>query len=301
VAVAASALAILLSLGPATGLYRLLHEHVVLVRGVRALSRFSLLPVLCLCVLTGLFLAGRRWWVALAVLAAGLLESSQVPLGYGRWDGPGEAARWLAGRAGAVAVLPLGEDDTAAMLDGVAHWRPLVNGDSGFVPRPYARALELLGGPLQEEGLRLLRAVGVTHVVSSLPVPLPEAARFGKEGVYALGAGETARSVGAGEPVATAWGEDRALLDLGAVRSVSRVVFEISEAPWVERPQVLASVDGTAWESVDGRAALADAALSLFRDPRRGRGEIRFTPRNARFIRLGPGVPARKGALEVGE
>ena len=44
--------------------------------------------------------------------------------------------------------------------------------------------MELLGGPLGEEGLRLLRAVAVAQVVSRRGEPLPEAARFGDERVY---------------------------------------------------------------------------------------------------------------------
>jgi hypothetical protein len=60
VAVAASVFAVVFSLGPDTALYRFLHEHVVLVRGVRALARFSLVPVLALSVLSGLALSRRR-------------------------------------------------------------------------------------------------------------------------------------------------------------------------------------------------------------------------------------------------
>ena len=70
VAVAASAVAVVFSLGPETALYRFLHEHVVLVRGVRALSRFALVPTLALSVLAGLALAGRRRLVVLAALVA---------------------------------------------------------------------------------------------------------------------------------------------------------------------------------------------------------------------------------------
>jgi hypothetical protein len=58
VALVASAGAIAFSLGPETGFYRFLHEHLVFVRGIRALSRFSLIPVLALSVLAGLALAG---------------------------------------------------------------------------------------------------------------------------------------------------------------------------------------------------------------------------------------------------
>lgn len=300
VAVLTSALAILFSLGPATGLYRFLHEHVVLVRGIRALSRFSLLPVLFLCVLTGLALAGRRRVLALLALGLALVESSQVPLAYERWEGESASARWLRGREGAVVALPVGEDDTAAMLAAAAHWRPLVNGDSGVVPRPYARVMELLGEPLGEEGLRLLRAVSVAHVVSRRDEPLPEAARFGDERVYLVPAGPAAAAVGPGAPVATFWAE-RALLDLGSVRPVDRVVFPVSDAPWVAEPQLAASKDGVAWEPLDARASLADATLSLLRDPRGGRGAIVFPRRSARYLRLGPRVPARRGVLEVGE
>jgi hypothetical protein len=300
VAVVASALAIVFSLGPATGFYRFLHEHVILIRGVRALSRFSLVPVLSLCVLTGLFLAGRRRLLLMAILALGLFEASQVPLGYDRWAGPGPAARWLAGRPGAVVVRPIGEDDTRAMLEGVAHWRPLVNGDSGFVPRPYARVLELLSAPLGEEGLRLLRALDVRHVVSRSEEALPEAARFGAERIYEVPAGEAASVPRPGRKVATVWG-DRVLLDLGAVSKVDRILFEPTDAPWVPRPSVAASRDGVAWQSLEARASLADATLSLLRDPRGGRAEITFPRQEARYLRLWPRLLLRPGSLEVGE
>jgi hypothetical protein len=237
----------------------------------------------------------------LLVLAVGLLESSQVPLGYGKWKGPSDAARWLRDKPGAVVVLPLGDGDTAAMLDGVAHWRPLVNGDSGFVPRPYARIQELLDGPLGGEGLRLLRAVGVGHIVSPTSAPLlPVVAQFADQRIYELPAGDEARVVAAGDPVATSWRPEGALLDLGEARLVSRVAFEPSDEAWVGHPQVLVSTDGTSFRAVPAEASLADAALSLLRDPRHGRGEIRFEECVVRYVRLGPRVPARRAALEVG-
>ena len=63
-------------------------------------------------------------------------------------------------------VLPLAENDTLAMLDGLAHMRPLVNGELGFIPRPFDRAMELLEHGLDDESLRFLRAVGVRHVTT---------------------------------------------------------------------------------------------------------------------------------------
>jgi hypothetical protein len=300
VALVGSAAAIVLSLGPQTALYRFLYDNVVLVRGLRALSRLSLLPVLALCVLTGLALARVRWPWTLAVLALALAEASNAPIRYARYEGPSPASRWLAGREGAAVVLPAGEDDTRAMLDGVAHWRPLVNGDSGFVPRPYTRALELLheGGP--EEASRLLSAFGVTHAITREEWPWPLLADLGGERVYAVPAGEAPAPVAAGTPVAALWEGPRATLDLGAARAVDRVSFEMDERPWVARPHVEVSLDGSAWTRVQAEASLLDATVALYRDPRHGRGEVRFERVVARFLRLDPRLPARALGLASG-
>jgi len=299
VAVVASTLAILVSLGPQTPFYRFLHENLVLVRGVRALSRFSLLPVLCLDVLAGLALSGRRHVLAVAALGLMLVESSNVPIRYARYDGAPEWSRWLAGRPGAVAVLPLGEGDTQAMLDAAAHFRPLVNGDSGFVPRPYTRAMELLQEPLGGEALRLLRAVGVTEVVSTSDLPLPVEARFFEAKIYAVPSGPAAAPVAFGDAVPSVWSSEGVTIDLGEPRAVGRVAFELSDADWEARPRVAVSTDGQTWTEVDATASLADATRSLMKDPRHGRGEVRFAPRFARYVRLDPRLPARSGALEV--
>ena len=312
VAVVVSAVAIVFSLGPDTALYRLLHEHVVLVRGVRALSRFALIPTLALSVLAGFALSGRRRLVVLAVLALMMLESANVPLRLGRYEGPSPASRWLAGREGAVLFLPLAENDTLAMLDSLAHGRPLVNGDSGFIPRPFDRAMELFAFGVDEEGVRFLRAVGVTHVVAPSPTGsepparhlvldgLTPVAEAGRERVFEVTSGPAAGVVPEGEPAATRFTPGATVIAFSEPRTISRVAFELSDAPWVARPTVEVSLDGVAFEPVEARASLADATLSLYRDPRRGRGEVRFAPREARFLRLDPRLPARPGVLEVG-
>jgi hypothetical protein len=297
-AVVASAAAIVFSLGPETAAYRFLHEHVVLVRGVRALSRFSLVPVLALCVLAGFALA-RRWRVALAALVLFAVESSNVPIRYAPAPEPSEAARWLAGRPGAVVVLPLGRRDTEVMLDGTVHWRPLVNGDSGFMPRPYTREMELLELPLREDALRLLRAVDVRHVVAREDLALPLAFTAGEDRVYEVTPGEAARVPAPGPPVPTVWTDRFVTADLGVPSAVSSLVFEVSEAPWLEEPRVEVSVDGVAWTRVPARARLADATLALLRDPRHGTGEVRFPPVATRFVRVSAELPARPGALQV--
>jgi len=298
VAVAASAVAVLLSLGPATPVYRFLHEHVVLVRGIRALERFSLVPVLALAVLSALALSGRR---RLALLALPLLlaESCHAPLRLGSAAPTTDAARWLAGHPGPVVYLPLGEHDTEVMLDAVAHFQPLVNGDSGFIPRSYDRTMELLAGGVSPEALRFLRAVGVRHVVSRAEQPLPLLARPGGEGVYEVTAGDEAAVVRPGRPVPTLWSADGTQIDLGAPTRVERVTFPLADGPWVAEPHVWISLDGVTWEEVPAKASLADATLSLTRDPVGALGELRTPPRETRFVRLDPALPAAAGALGV--
>jgi hypothetical protein len=298
VALAASALAIVVSLGPETAFYRFLHEHVVFVRGVRALSRFSLVPVLALSVLTGLALAGRRR-LALPALALILVESTNAPLRYHWWPGTSEAARSLRGGSGAVVHLPLGAGDTQAMLDATAHWRPLVNGDSGFVPVPYARAMELLDGAPSEDALRFLRAVGVTSVVSAETLALPEISVYGPDRVYTLPSGPRAEVVRGERPRATLWRPEGALVDLGVPTAVDRVVFAMGDGPWLDAPSVRVSLDGRHWNAVPATASLADATLSLYQDPRTGRGAVHFPTVTARYLWLDPRLPARRGPLET--
>jgi hypothetical protein len=299
VALVASSLAILVSLGPQTPVYRVLHENLVFVRGVRALSRFSLLPVLCLDVLAGIALSGRRHGLAVVALVLMLVESSNVPIRYATYAGPPEWARALVGRPGAVAVLPLGEGDTQAMLDGTAHFRPLVNGDSGFVPRPYTRTMELLQTPLGEDALRLMRAIGVSDVVARSDEALPLQARFAEERIYAVPAGPAAVPVSPGVPVPTLWSPEGITIDLGEARSIDRLAFELSEGDWRARPRLAVSVDTRTWTEVDATASLADATLSLMKDPRHGQGEVRFTPQMTRYLRLDRRLPARPGVLQA--
>lgn len=222
-----------------------------------------------------------------------------MPIRYAPAPTSSSSARWLAGSAGVVAVLPLGEDDTAAMLDGTAHWRPLVNGDSGFMPRPYTREMELLAAPASEDALRLLRAVDVAHFVARDGLGLPVAFASGEERVYSVPTGPVAVVPEPGTAVPTLWTTASVLADLGTPRPVESVVFEVSDAPWMDSPAVAVSSDGVSWTPVAARASLADATMSLLRDPRHGVGEVTFPRVTARFVRIPLGVPARAGLLRV--
>jgi hypothetical protein len=258
--------------------------------------------MLALSVLAGLALSGRhRLAVGLAVLGM-MAESSNLPLSLSRYDGPPPAARWLAGHEGAVVYLPVGDVNTRAMLDGLAHLRPLVNGGGAFVPRSYDRALDMLGQgtTLDEEGLRFLRSVDVRHVVTSAKLDLPVAGSFDDETIFDVPVGPSASVVEAGTPVPTRWTRHHAIVDLGESRPISRIIFTVGDAPWPRRVRVQTSLDGETWETVDATASLADATLSLYRDPRHGRGAVTFPEREARLVRVDRGLPMRPGALEAG-
>jgi hypothetical protein len=167
--------------------------------------------------------------------------------------------------------------------------------------------MELLEHGPDEESLRFLRAVGVRHVTQPAAQEPPgagglrEVAVFEHERVLELLAGPVAQVVAPGDAVATRWSPRGLVLALGEPRRIERVLFELSDAPWVARPLVEASLDGVGWEALDASASLADATLSLYRDPKHARGEVRFAPRELRFLRLDARLPARGGALEAGE
>jgi hypothetical protein len=80
---------------------------------------------------------------------------------------------------------------------------------------------------------------------------------------------------------------------------VARLVFELDERPWIASPVVHASRDGEAWVALEAHASLADATLTLYRDPRHGRGAVHFEPVEARFLRVDPRLPARALAFGV--
>ena len=144
------------------------------------------------------------------------------------------------------------------------------------------------------------------HVVAPATGPetlalegLTPAAEAGSGRVLEVTAGEAASVVGGGDPAATRFTPGGIVVVLSEARTIGRVVFELSDAPWIARPAVEVSSDGVAWAPVEARASLADATLSLYRDPLRGRGEVRFPPQSMRLLRLDPRLPVRPGVFDV--
>ena len=172
--------------------YAWLYDAVPGFEGVRVPARLAMIAILMLSVLGGLGaarLTGRRWTpLALAVLSiAFLAESVVVPFtvngvtatpGYnlpeGRVYRPQRAPnvyKEFARQApeGILAELPLGEPDfdLRAVYYSTVHWRPLVNGYSGYYPPHYGKlALSVSDVPrFAGEARATLQAYDATHVI----------------------------------------------------------------------------------------------------------------------------------------
>ncbi|MBI4264726.1 MAG: hypothetical protein HY657_10145 [Acidobacteria bacterium] len=211
--------ALWLSLGPApqslgrpleiVAPYRLLFEHVPGFDGLRVPARFSMIALLMLAALAGYGAAAlgtgirARWALAVGGVLF-LLEATHVPFQVNVTspiDGfaTPEARLYRPERAPAVygdvarlapdavlVELPLGQPDydLRAMYYSTVHWRPLLNGYSGFFPPHYGQLWfavnELPRHP--ETSMQALRAGGATHAI------VHEAAFLGGEGPATSGA-----------------------------------------------------------------------------------------------------------------
>ncbi|MBM3820017.1 MAG: hypothetical protein FJW14_13505 [Acidimicrobiia bacterium] len=206
--------------------YALLFDYVPGFDGLRVPARLAMIATCMLAVLAGFGVArlaapgqGRPARAVVAILCvAFLMESTQTPFTvngtaplrdlntpdarlYRPARAPGvyrEVARLPEGVV--IAELPLGNPDydLRAMYYSIAHWRPLLNGYSGFFPPHYgqlrAALTEVPRHP--DVSLEVLRAGGATHVI------VHEAAFLGDEGpatsaaFRTLGASEVFRDAG---------------------------------------------------------------------------------------------------------
>lgn len=171
-----------LSLGPRTPAYAVFHALFPPMQGLRDPSRFGYLVLLAVGLLApfGLAWLRRRFAARGALLAALLivavnLEALVAPIQYTPWDGFSPIyARVAAAPLGTVlAEFPFYGPaeiyrNAEYVLASTAHWKPLVNGYSGFTPVAFAGRAERLRGFPDAASLAELRALGVTHVTVHL-------------------------------------------------------------------------------------------------------------------------------------
>ncbi len=174
----------LLSLGPATPVYMWLYRIFIPLQGLRAAFRFGNLVLLSVAVLASYGLSqlrqrwrGKRWATVIVVglIIVANLEALRAPMGYTSYDGIPPIYKTLASEpeTSVVVELPfpppgLIPRNATYMLASTVHWKPLLNGYSGFTPESYERRADLLSDFPSEDAVAELEQSGVTHIVVHL-------------------------------------------------------------------------------------------------------------------------------------
>jgi hypothetical protein len=172
---------VLLSFGPAMPGYTTLYETFPPMQALRASARFGWLALLSLALLAGFAVAHlRARWVtrpSLATAAGSVLlvlvhvEALRAPIGYTPFDRiPGTYTRLAAEPPGAVIEFPIYSPlqfarNAGYMLNSTAHWKPLVNGYSGFVAPQYGERVGRFASFPRADALAALRSAGVRYAV----------------------------------------------------------------------------------------------------------------------------------------
>jgi hypothetical protein len=160
--------------------YSFLYSYVSPFRGLRAPARLGIFVVFFLAVLSGFgysFLAAtlrrRTRVILLLILLAAVLLEDCTPVQLVTYPNTAPPVyRLLASRpAGVVAEFPMPAIDTLPGPDpkyaymSTFHWKPLVNGYSGFFPPSYLRRIEAMRRFPEPFSLRALRGDGVRYLV----------------------------------------------------------------------------------------------------------------------------------------
>ncbi len=170
-----------MSLGLHSYIYRFLYDHVPVFSGLRATARWGIFVIMFLAVLAAFGYAALRQSVSFAarrvllviVPCVLLIEYYVAPLELVAYaNSPPPLYEFLAQLPpGVVAEFPTpGDRDLPAPEAQYAymstfHWKPLVNGYSGYYPTSYLRRLQALRSFPDDSSLNVLRGAGVNYVV----------------------------------------------------------------------------------------------------------------------------------------
>jgi hypothetical protein len=178
VAIAAAG-CVAMSFAPLLPFYRFLHAAIPLLQMVRAVNLIAQLALLFLAVLAGFGVAAlaHRWqgraWPALAVLLVVIVngEAFRAPIGFTRFDDVPAVYDVIAKDPTAVVIeapFPMPGQwflNAPSMVYSTRHWRPMLNGYSGFRPGSYEKSYEAARTFPSDESLIALSTLGVTHIV----------------------------------------------------------------------------------------------------------------------------------------
>ena len=104
------------------------------------------------------------------IRAVVLADGSPAPVWYSRFEGVPKIYRQVREEPNAIVVeLPLHPSGAAFqearyMLNSTEHWKPMLNGYSGFQPESYHLHVEALANFPDARSIEALRKEGVTHV-----------------------------------------------------------------------------------------------------------------------------------------
>jgi hypothetical protein len=171
--IAIGAAGFVLSLGTNTPIYGWLFAVFPPVRSLRAAGRFGNLFLLAVAVLGGIGVSMvRQQWLAIVLLILVNSESLCAPITYTPFSGIPGVYGQIAREAGPVIVaeVPFWTRDAIFQnaeyeLGSTAHWRPLMNGYSGYTPGSYTRYVEAFWLFPADLAIAAMRDAGVTHVV----------------------------------------------------------------------------------------------------------------------------------------
>jgi hypothetical protein len=169
-----------LSLGTKTPIYGWLYHVFPPLQGLRAAARFGNLFLLGMAALAGFGLAALRPRLPArraVLIAAGLvvlanIESLRAPLFYSRFDGIPAIYSLLADEPERVVLVEVPFYPAQAffengpyVLNSTAHWRPLMNGYSGYVPHTYREYASIFWYFPRDYAIEAMRKAGATHVM----------------------------------------------------------------------------------------------------------------------------------------
>ena len=168
------------SFAPLLPFYRVLHAVIPLFQAVRVVAHLGQVVLLMVAVIAGFGVASlqetwrqRRSWplVGALLLVAVNGEALRSPIAYTWFDSVPAVYDVLVKEPGAVVIevpFPIPQQwflNTSYMVNSTRHWRPLVNGYSGFRPPSYYKAYEAARGFPSDASLIGLHELGVTHIV----------------------------------------------------------------------------------------------------------------------------------------
>jgi hypothetical protein len=188
--VAVAGVGVLLSLGPSTVIYRWLYEWVPPLQGLRAAARFGYLYLLAIamaasCGTAWLAARGRRRVVVVAALAVVSLEATTAPIRTAPFQGVPAIYDVVSNLPDPVLLVEVPFFPAEAVfengeyvLNATRHWRPVMNGTSGFTPMSYRRRAATFWFFPADGTVEAMRQEGATHLMVHLErfTPLEAAA-----------------------------------------------------------------------------------------------------------------------------